>query len=135
METRMLRAGAESSAKLAKTLPNLGGCPSKLSYQESPTASCVICTSRITRSTAEGRVHATNCVTQSPDNNTDRPATTMVAIFQQVGGADDRMFFAPVRSASRADKEKLAETPSVGVKVMAPWTNGCLLYTSPSPRD
>ena len=50
----------------------------------------------------------------------------MVAFFQQVGGADDRMFFAPVRSATRADKEKLAETPSVGVKVMAPWTNGKL---------
>ena len=49
----------------------------------------------------------------------------MVA-FHYVGGADDRMFFAPVRSASRADKEKLAETPSVGVKVMAPWTNGQL---------
>ena len=45
---------------------------------------------------------------------------TMVAFFQQVGGADDRMFFAPERSATRADKEKLAETPSVGVKVMAP---------------
>ena len=50
----------------------------------------------------------------------------MVALFQQVGGADDRMFFAPVRAATRADKEKLAETPSVGVKVMAPWTNGKL---------
>ena len=50
----------------------------------------------------------------------------MVAFFQQVGGADDRMFFAPVRSASRADKEKLAATPTVGVKVMAPWTNGKL---------
>jgi hypothetical protein len=49
----------------------------------------------------------------------------MVA-FHYVGGADDRMFFAPVRSASRADKEKLAETPTVGVKVMAPWTNGKL---------
>ena len=50
----------------------------------------------------------------------------MVAFFQQVGGADDRMFFAPVRSATRADKEKLAQTPTVGVKVMAPWTNGKL---------
>ena len=50
----------------------------------------------------------------------------MVAFFQQVGGADDRMFFAPVRAATRADKEKLAETPTVGVKVMAPWTNGKL---------
>ena len=50
----------------------------------------------------------------------------MVAFFRQVGGADDRMFFAPVRSATRADKEKLAETPTVGVKVMAPWTNGQL---------
>ena len=50
----------------------------------------------------------------------------MVAFFQQVGGADDRMFFAPVRSATRADKEKLAATPTVGVKVMAPWTNGKL---------
>ena len=49
----------------------------------------------------------------------------MVA-FHYVGGADDRMFFAPVRSATRADKEKLAETPTVGVKVMAPWTNGKL---------
>ena len=49
----------------------------------------------------------------------------MVA-FHYVGGADDRMFFAPVRSATRADKEKLAKTPSVGVKVMAPWTNGKL---------
>ena len=49
----------------------------------------------------------------------------MVA-FHYVGGADDRMFFAPVRAATRADKEKLAETPSVGVKVMAPWTNGQL---------
>ena len=29
----------------------------------------------------------------------------MVAFFQQVGGADDRMFFAPVRAATRADKE------------------------------
>ena len=34
----------------------------------------------------------------------------MVAFFQQVGGADDRMFFAPVRAATRADKEKLAQT-------------------------
>ena len=50
----------------------------------------------------------------------------MVAFFQQVGGADDRMFFAPVRAATRADKEKLATTPTVGVKVMAPWTNGKL---------
>ena len=50
----------------------------------------------------------------------------MVAFFQQVGGADDRMFFAPERSATRADKEKLATTPTVGVKVMAPWTNGKL---------
>ena len=50
----------------------------------------------------------------------------MVAFFHHVGGADDRMFFAPVRSATRADKEKLAETPTVGVKVMAPWTNGQL---------
>ena len=50
----------------------------------------------------------------------------MVAFFRQVGGADDRMFFAPVRAATRADKEKLAKTPSVGVKVMAPWTNGQL---------
>ena len=50
----------------------------------------------------------------------------MVAFFQQVGGADDRMFFAPVRAATRADKEKLATTPTVGVKVMAPWTNGQL---------
>merc|ERR1719333_207092 len=36
------------------------------------------------------------------------------------------MFFAPVRAATRADKEKLATTPTVGVKVMAPWTNGKL---------
>merc|ERR1719337_831717 len=36
------------------------------------------------------------------------------------------MFFALVRAATRADKEKLAETPTVGVKVMAPWTNGQL---------
>ena len=50
----------------------------------------------------------------------------MVAFFRQVGGADDRMFFAPVRAATCADKEKLAETPTVGVKVMAPWTNGQL---------
>jgi len=49
----------------------------------------------------------------------------MVA-FHYVGGADDRMFFAPVRAATRADKEKLATTPTVGVKVMAPWTNGKL---------
>ena len=49
----------------------------------------------------------------------------MVA-FHYVGGADDRMFFAPVRAATRADKEKLAETPTVGAKVMAPWTNGKL---------